>query len=156
MGGIGCFLPTKIPEMPFDSQAWKAALQDFRRLSSFLASPQLCQGRRSHRKNLKMIRIHIERFARPRQRSVILAQKVMAERVQGRPLVSGVTVTPLHRHRKQLDGLPMLSGNEVADAKHAAGAHVIRVQLDRALSGVQGFLIIPLHRVHVGQKRKRE
>ena len=38
---------------------------------------------------LKMIGIHVQGFARPGKRSVILPEQIMAERVQGRQLIRG-------------------------------------------------------------------
>ena len=82
--------------MPFNGQTWKSVQQHFRSVRCLLGSIQLRESCRPHRKHLKMIGIQIERFARPGQRSVILSEKVMAERVQGGPLKSGVTIAALH------------------------------------------------------------
>ncbi len=156
MGDVGGIFPTEIPQVPLDSQAWKVAEQDLRRLCRFLGASELRQRRRPYREHLKMIGIQIQGFARPGQRRIILSHQVVAERVQGRPFISGVAVAALHGRRKQFNGLPMLADHEVSYSEDAAGAHVVRVQLDRPLCGFHRRFVIPIHRMPVGQNRKRE
>ena len=90
----------------------KLTEQDFGRLGRLLGSFQLRERRRPHREHLKMVGIHIQGFTRPGQRRIILPEQIVAERVQCRPLISGIAVAALYGDREQFDGLSMLADSQ--------------------------------------------
>src|SRR5207302_7212400 len=78
VGDVSAGFPGEISEMPFNGQPWKVTQQNLRRLGRFLGPSGLRERGRAHGEHLKMIRIEIQRFARPRQRSIILSEQVVA------------------------------------------------------------------------------
>ena len=98
MRDVGQNLPMEIAQVSFDGEGRIIVEQGFNRASRFPGSAQLCERRRSHRECLQMIGIRIQGFPRPGQRRVILPEQVMAERVQGRPLISGIAIVALRSH----------------------------------------------------------
>ena len=142
--------------MPFDGQARIVAQQDFGRVYRFCGSSQLGERRRAYRKRLEMVGIHIKLFARPGQRSVILPEHVVAERVHGRPLIPGIIAAALRRHREQFDGVPVFAGHQMTHPKHATGAHIVWIEPDRPLGGIHRRLVMPFRRVHISENLKRK
>src|SRR3984893_19308021 len=78
MGEVSRGFPTKIPEMPFDCQVWKAVQQNFGRLCRFLGSFQSCESCRPDGEHLEMVGIQIQGFTRPGQRGIVLPKQIVA------------------------------------------------------------------------------
>ena len=87
----------KFLKMPFDGQARIAGQQNFGRLGRFLGSSQIAPAPPPAPRAPEDDWDSRYRASRAQDSdSVILSEQIVAERVQGRPLISGVAVAALH------------------------------------------------------------
>jgi len=109
--------------VPFDGQAWMVAQQDFSRLCRIPRLGQLRQRPRPVSPAPEDDWDLNQLLARPGQRGIILSDKVVAERVRCRPLISRIAIArcAAMENRSMASDL---AAHEVTHSEDAASPHI--------------------------------